>query len=127
MATHCLVRPIVVIAVAEGMEGSLLRQEVGARGANGFGLQRLVHPLVGAVLLGMGGENALVLLNAESPPPDIEEAGVTSTAERGGVPKSCPFQAHSGLFRPTPAHDGTAGSPLHGKLLRALPRRRHQA
>jgi len=52
--------------------------------------------------------------------------GVALPLEQGGVPKSCLFQAYSGQFRRTPAHDETAGSPLRVQTLRALPRSREQ-
>jgi hypothetical protein len=50
-----------------------------------------------------------------------------AVGQTSGVPKSCPFQAHSGQFQRTPAPDATTGSPLRGQTLRGLPRSRHQA
>ena len=49
----------------------MLGRQGRAWGANGGGLQRLVHALVRPVLLGMGRQNPLVL-NAEPHPPDVE-------------------------------------------------------
>ena len=47
--------PFVVVLLAEALEGPLLRGEGGAWRANGPALQCLVHALVGAILLRMGG------------------------------------------------------------------------
>jgi len=55
----------------EGGKGPLLGDEIASRGADRLPLERLVHPFMGAVLLRMGGEDALVL-NAEPQPPDVE-------------------------------------------------------
>src|SRR2546425_3120568 len=70
-AVEKLMGPLVVVLLAEALEGPLLRRERGAWGANGPALQRLVHALVGAILLRMGGQNPLVL-NAQAQPPHVE-------------------------------------------------------
>lgn len=54
-------RAFLVVLVAKPIELALLRGEGRARRPDGFAFQRLVHPLVRAVLLRMGGEDALVL------------------------------------------------------------------
>src|SRR5262249_46453150 len=54
-----LVRALVVVARAERIEASLLLQDVWRGWLGGFGLERAVHPLVPAVLLGMAGLNSL--------------------------------------------------------------------
>src|SRR5206468_5439602 len=66
-----LVRSLVVVFGAEAVEGALLGRERGAGRPNRFGLERLVHPFVGAVLLRRRGSGTL-MLNAEPEPPDIE-------------------------------------------------------
>jgi hypothetical protein len=53
------VRALVVVAVDEVIELRLLLQEVLRRGLGSFFLQRQVHPLMAAVLLGMTGLDAL--------------------------------------------------------------------
>jgi hypothetical protein len=65
------VRPFVIVEMAEGGEGALLGGEARARRATRRCLERLVHPLVGAVLFRVGGEDPLVL-NAQPQPPDVE-------------------------------------------------------
>ena len=52
-------RPLMVVALDEGIEARLLVQKVGRGRLGGFGLQRQMHPLVAAVLLGMPGLDAL--------------------------------------------------------------------
>ncbi len=46
-------RPLPVVAIDEGIEARLLLQDVGGGRLGRFLLQRQVHPLVPAVLLGM--------------------------------------------------------------------------
>ena len=46
-------RPFLVVALKEDIEAGLLVEEVRRRGPGGFGLERQMHPLVPAVLLGM--------------------------------------------------------------------------
>ena len=65
-------RSLLVIEDPEAVEGALLGREV----ALGWPRRRrlegaMMHPLVGAVLLGVGGQDPLVL-NAQAHPPDIE-------------------------------------------------------
>jgi hypothetical protein len=55
------VGPLVVVEAAEGVEGPLLGDEGGAGRANRVPFEGFVHPFVRAVLLGLGGEDALVL------------------------------------------------------------------
>src|SRR2546428_13061942 len=66
-----LVRSLGVVLRAEAVERALLGRERRSRGPNRFRLERLVHPLVRAVLLRRRGSDAL-MLNAEPQPPDIE-------------------------------------------------------
>src|SRR6266481_1088265 len=66
-----LVWSLMVVLGAEAVEGALLGRQRGAGRPNRFGLERLVHPFVGAVLLRRRGSNTL-MLNAEPEPPDIE-------------------------------------------------------
>ncbi len=53
-----LMRPFLVEPLEEIIEAGLLLQEVGRGGLGRFGLQRQMHPLVPAVLLGMPGLDA---------------------------------------------------------------------
>ena len=46
-------RPLVVEALDEGIEAGLLLQDIGGGRLGRFGLQRQMHALVAAVLLGM--------------------------------------------------------------------------
>ena len=62
-----LMGPLVVVLLAKTIEGSLLGGERAAGRPTGTVFQRFVHPLVGAVLLGMRRQNALVL-NAKARP-----------------------------------------------------------
>src|SRR2546425_12300041 len=75
-AAQVLVRPLVVVLAAEGIEGALLSRERAAGRADGARLERFVHALVGSVVLGGGGSGALGL-DAQPHPPDREprEAG----------------------------------------------------
>jgi hypothetical protein len=57
--------PLVVVLLAEPIEGPLLRGERSARRPNRAALQGLVHAFVGTVLLRMRGQNPLVL-NAQA-------------------------------------------------------------
>ena len=49
--SQMLVRPLLVVLPPEVIEGPLLGDQRRARGPNRVGLQGLVHPLMGAVLL----------------------------------------------------------------------------
>ena len=82
-----LMGPLVVIEAAEGVEGSLLGDEGGAGRANRVPFQGLVHSFVGAVLLGLGGEDALVL-NAQAQPPGVELREAMNAGGREGTPLS---------------------------------------
>ena len=62
-----LVGALVVVLAAESIERPLLRGERGPGRPNRLALQRLVHPLVGPVLLGVGRQDPLVL-NAQAEP-----------------------------------------------------------
>ena len=64
-------RPHLIVLPAKAIEGALLRRQGGAWGADGPGLERLVHAFVRAVLLGVRRQDALVL-NTEPDPPDVE-------------------------------------------------------
>lgn len=66
-----LVGPLFVVLDPESMEGALLGRGVRPGWADGPALQRLVPPLVSAVLLWPARVNALVL-NPEPHPPDVE-------------------------------------------------------
>jgi len=65
----------------EGVELSLLLQEVGAGGSGGFFLQRQVHALMAAVLLRVTGLYALNA-DAQSQPPDRQTREVEKTVGR---------------------------------------------
>ena len=56
-----LVRPLLVEEAPERVEGALLGDDVGAWRLERIAFERLVHALMGAVLLRMRGQNALVL------------------------------------------------------------------
>src|SRR3989441_11517274 len=58
-AAQVLVRPLVVVLAAEGIEGALLSRERAAGRAGGARLERFVHALVGSVVLGGGGSGAV--------------------------------------------------------------------
>jgi len=77
-------RPLVVVEVAEGVEGPLLGDEGRAGRANGLALESFMHPFVRAVLLGLGGEDALVL-NAQAQPPDVELGEPGEPMNAGGA------------------------------------------
>jgi hypothetical protein len=62
---------LVVVFIADAVEGALLRGEPTPRRSNRLGFQRLMHALVRAVLLRVCGQDPLVL-NPESQPPRIE-------------------------------------------------------
>ena len=64
-----LVRPLVVVLVAEAVEGRLLGLEARRRRSRRLCLQRAVHPLVAAILLRMAGLDE-DRLDAELDPPD---------------------------------------------------------
>jgi hypothetical protein len=66
-----LVGPFIIVETAEGIEGALLGGQARLRRPTRLPLERLVHALVGAVLLRVGGQNPLVL-DAESQPPDVQ-------------------------------------------------------
>jgi len=66
-----LVGPFVVVLLAKPVEGALLGRERRAGRPNRALLQRFVHALVGAVLLWVRRQDALVL-NAEAEPPHVE-------------------------------------------------------
>src|SRR5215813_5967306 len=75
-----VMRPFIVIEPAEGVEGPLLGNDVRARWSERLAFERLVHPLMRAVLLRMRRQRALVL-NAEPQPPDVE---LREAVEAGG-------------------------------------------
>ena len=77
---------LVVVQRPEGVEGALLGGERAAGRADRVGLQGLVHPLVGAVLLRVSRQDPLVL-DPELQPPDIElgEAVDAAGGERHAV------------------------------------------
>jgi hypothetical protein len=91
-----LVGALVVVEAAEGVEGALLGREGGARRADGLALEGFVHPFVGAVLLGLSGQDPLVL-NAEAQPPDIELREAVNAGGRegdaivGGIARGRPY------------------------------------
>jgi len=70
-APEKLVRALVVVEDTEAVEGALLGGQVPLRGPRGRGLEGPMHPFVGPVLLGTGGQDPLVL-NAEADPPHVE-------------------------------------------------------
>jgi hypothetical protein len=76
-----LMGPLIVVEAAEGVEGPLLGDEGGAGRANRIPFQGFVHPFGRAVLLGLGGQDALVL-KAQTEPPHVE-LGEAVDAGRG--------------------------------------------
>src|SRR5947208_2184364 len=85
--TEGLVRPLGVVALPKPIEAPLLGGERASRGPRGLGLDRLVHPLVPAILLGVSGLDELGL-NAE---PDHQTESVhsrPSAFEANGAPLS---------------------------------------
>jgi len=64
-------RPLPVVGMAEGIEAPLLSPEVLLGGPGRLGLERLVHALVGAVLLGLSRVDQLAS-DAEADPPGGE-------------------------------------------------------
>ena len=66
-----LVRAFMVVALAEGIESTLLRAESAGRRTRRLSLQLAMHPLMGAVLLWTRGRDALVN-DAELHPPDVQ-------------------------------------------------------
>src|SRR6266849_1973006 len=74
-------RPFVIELVTEVIEALLLMGQGGGRRIRGFGLERLVHPLMAAVLLGLARLDAL-RPDAQLDPPDPEPAKPART-ERG--------------------------------------------
>ena len=70
-AVQGLVRPLVIVEVAAGGEGPLPQRQIGARRPDRLAFERLVHPLVRSVLLGLGREGPLVL-DAQAAPPHVE-------------------------------------------------------
>ena len=79
-ALEGLVRPLVVELTPEGVEGALLRRQRRAGRSNGGGFEGPVHALMGPVLLGLAGQNPL-MLHAEAHPPDVE---LGEAVEAGG-------------------------------------------
>jgi hypothetical protein len=67
------VRPLAVVAFDERVEAGLLLEDIGDRGLGGFLLQREMHALVPAVLLGVPWLDALDR-DAQAQPPDRELA-----------------------------------------------------
>jgi hypothetical protein len=106
-----LVGPFVVMEVAEVMEGPLLGRQSGAGRANGFARQRLVHPLMGAVLLRVGRENALVL-DAEAQPPDVELGQAVDPSVANGTPLSVRIALGKRCSRKSRSNTGRTPCPL---------------
>ena len=73
--------PLVVVLLTKSVEGALLGRKIRPRRPNGTPFQGLVHALVGAVLLRVRGQDALVL-NPQAQPPDVERG--ESVQRRGG-------------------------------------------
>src|SRR2546422_243927 len=90
--TEGLVRPLGVVALPKPIEAPLLGGERASRGPRGLGLERLVHPLVPAILLGVGRLDELGL-NAEPDPPDRErrEPSQRVRGERRAVVRADPL------------------------------------
>jgi hypothetical protein len=70
-AAEELVRALVVVEDAESVEGALLGGQVTVGWPRGRRLEGPMHPRVGTVLLGAGGQDPLVL-NAQPDPPHVE-------------------------------------------------------
>src|SRR5437870_1369985 len=98
-------RPLLVVLQTEAIEGSLLGGQRCAGWTNRIGLERLVHALVGAVLLRLARKDPLVL-NPQPHPPHIQlrqsvnasrrERDAIVGADRGprdaGRPRTQPLQ-----------------------------------
>ena len=90
-----LVRALVVEDVPEAVETALLLDSVAA-GAWSFFLERLVHPLVAAVLLGFAGLDALGVMpsliqcteSLKASMPAVAKGGPLSERMRRGSPNS---------------------------------------
>ncbi len=56
-----LMRALLIVNSPEPVESALLGRQVGSRGTGGFGFEGFVHAFMCAVLLGLSGQDALVL------------------------------------------------------------------
>jgi len=112
---------LVVVEAAEGVEGPLLGDEGGAGRANCIPFERFVHPLVGAVLLGLGGEDALVL-NAQAQPPDVELREAVNARGGEGHAVVGADGAGQGTLAEQPVEDRAHAVALRGE--QAVTRRR---
>ncbi len=70
-AIEKLVWTLLVVEDAEASEGALLGGQIRRRRPCRRGLEGPRHPVVGAVVLGMSGQDPL-MLNAQPDPPDVE-------------------------------------------------------
>jgi len=75
------VRPVLIELLSEGIELSLLLQEIGAGGSSGFLLEREMHAFMTSVLLWMAGANAFDG-DAQTQPPDRELGEIEQTIRR---------------------------------------------
>ena len=75
-------RPLTVVAVDEGVEARLLLEDGGGGRFRRFRLEREVHPLVAAVLLGMAGPDAFDP-DTEAEPPYRQLAQAVQRLGRG--------------------------------------------
>ena len=94
-----------VVLLAKPVECTLLGREGRARRSNRPALQRLVHALVGAVLLWVRGQDALVL-NAQAEPPHVERR---EPMQRGGRERHAvvgPHRPRQPIFAEEAIEDG---------------------
>ena len=94
----------VVVDAPELIEGALLYRKAGTWWTDRLALECPVHPLVGSVLLGVSGQDPL-MLNAEPQPPDVElrEAVNAGRGERHAVVR--PDRAREPMLTEQPIED----------------------
>jgi hypothetical protein len=112
--SQMLMRPLVVVLPSEEIEGPLLGGQRGARWPNGVGLEGLVHPLVGPVLLRVAREDALVL-NPEAHPPHIQlrETVNAGRGERDAIVGA--DRAREAVLAKEPIEDGAHAVAFRGR------------
>src|SRR5262245_53591960 len=99
-------RPFFVVRETEAIEGSLLGSQRGAGWPNRIGLERLVHALVGAVLLRLARKDPLVL-NPQPHPPHIQLRQSVDTRRRERDAIVGADRARQTILAKEPVEDGT--------------------
>ena len=110
-AAQELMRALVVVLLSKAVECALLGGERGARGANRAPLQGLMHAFVGTVLLGVRGQDPLVL-NAQTQPPHVERR--EAVQRRGGEGHTVvgPHRPRQPVLTEEPIENGPHPYPL---------------